>query len=454
MSGLLALLLGGAVLAAGRRLFGRATGGVAMVLLWGTASIVLVAITPRVDVTLALYLFLGHYALLVALDPPEEGPGSPAWAGLAAVLLGMAVGVKLNALAYALALTPLAFWALWLRGGGAGALRSLGVCALLGAVAMAPWLLKNVALVGAPLYPFLADRTPAPWLDALFPGGSAAAAVAPAALRSLRMLRSPFDFWAVFFDPGRLTVEYEASFYVANRAFLLLPLGLLFRGRRRLAWLVLPPLAYLTLVILPFGRTNLRYLIPAAPALTLGVAWIVTQAARRWIPGKRERRWAILAVCLLATFPTGRAVWVWLGRTVALEHLVGTASAQRYRQTHHDPGVRIYAPVIRHVNTDVPDDATILMLFEARGFPLDRQVLQDNGIHNWPILAAALKAGSDPCLESAPFDHVLLATGVLGYYERRGLDLERLGWPRFGPFQARCLEPVWQSPGYVLFRRR
>jgi hypothetical protein len=106
--------------------------------------------------------------------------------------------------------------------------------------------------------------------------------------------------------------------------------------------------------------------------------------------------------------------------------------------------------VIRHVNASLPGDATLLMLFEARGFPLQTKVIQDNRITNWPYLAGVLPEES--CGDEVGADYLLLASAALNYYRLRGLDPEKLHWDRFEGFAERCLEPVFQVPGYVLFR--
>ncbi|HSG49718.1 MAG TPA: hypothetical protein VLA43_17985, partial [Longimicrobiales bacterium] len=161
---LVTLLLGLTVFRMGSRVFGGDTGALAMILLWGTTTILLVTITPRTDVSVAFFLLLGHYAILrgfQATRPSGDGGGDAnepvdpvAWVALGALVLGFAVGVKFNALAYAAVLAPVAVWILVRsHAGAAGGARALLLWSALGGVAMAPWLLKNLILVGAPFYP-------------------------------------------------------------------------------------------------------------------------------------------------------------------------------------------------------------------------------------------------------------------------------------------------------------
>jgi len=230
---------------------------------------------------------------------------------------------------------------------------------------------------------------------------------------------------------------------------LLLPLGILLLRRRWLAWLVAPPLLYLFLILAPFPATNLRYLIPAVPALTLATAYILLEVGNRYFP----RRLATLVVLVLATAtlgPSWQAGKHWLTGTEAVPHLLGRVSGSDYWATHRDPGVRAYAPMVRFVNDMVPDTARVLLLFEARGFPLEPRVIQDNKITNWPYLVGVFPEGS--CGEEVGADYLLLASAALNYYQLRGLDPEKLQWERFEGFAERCLGSVFHTPGYVLFR--
>ena len=478
LNGALAILLSLTLLSMGARFFSGEAGSLGMGMVWGTTTVLLVAITPRTDVSLALFLLLAHYAFLLALAE-EDGLG---WAYLGAVLVGFAAGIKFNGLAYGAGLAPLALWVAWRRGGerggreGAGPPtgtreaaegegpgldsgvlkeRALGgtraalLMAALGLVALAPWLVKNWVLLGSPLYPYFAHRMLDPWLQALYDAAQAVQAPDATLSQSLRGIRAPVTLWGVFFAPGGLTAEGEGAFYFTNRILLLLPLGIFLLRRRWLGWMVAPPLLYLLLILLPFPATNLRYLIPAIPALTLAVAFILLEAGSRYVP----RRRATLVVLVLATValgPSWRAARRWVSDTEAVPYLLGRASGSDYWATHHDPGVRAFAPMVSFVNEHVPDTARILLLFEARGFPMEPRVIQDNKITNWPYLVGVLPEGS--CGEEVGADYLLLASAALNYYQVRGLDPEKLQWERFEGFAERCLGPVFHVPGYVLFR--
>src|SRR5437667_384697 len=98
--------------------------------------LVLVAISPRIDMILALYLFLVHYAVICAMESKDAR-----FLYLSAALAGMAAGVKYNALVYLIALAPLGGWVVVVR-----LQQRAGAVALVLGLALAtalPWLLNT-----------------------------------------------------------------------------------------------------------------------------------------------------------------------------------------------------------------------------------------------------------------------------------------------------------------------
>ena len=448
LNALLALMLGVGVFSLSARFLGGQTGSLSLALLWGTTTVLLVAISPRVDVTLGLYLFLAHYALLKALSDPSDRTHFY----LAAVLLGFALGIKYHALLYMLGLAPLMIWVVGSRTRNLTA--SVGPLVLFGLLVLAaalPWLVKNWILLRAPFHPFLAETTLQPWLIPFFGTHNVPPSVNPEIFQWIWEIRLPFNLRDAFFSPGRLTIELEGTFYHANPALLLLPLWVLFLKNRTLNWLVIPAVGYLLALLISFPLTNLRYLIPAVAPLTIVSVYMAVRSCERFLSAGAAR---VLLVLLggLALAPSGKAAYAWLSRTEALGYLIGVSSTEDYLATHLDPTVRQYAPLVRFVNGQLAEDSRILMLFEARGYYLNPSVIQDNQVTNWPLLAP--KLAPDTCLEAAGISHVLLGTGALNYYVQGGLDPELIRWKAFQQFAERCLAPIYRGPAFVLFRLR
>src|SRR5437762_13340650 len=88
-----ALTIALALYASARRFFDERTGYLAALAFFGAGMVVEVAITARIDVTLAGALFLATYAMTVYFEQRL-----PKWLWLSAFLSGVAVATKLTAL--------------------------------------------------------------------------------------------------------------------------------------------------------------------------------------------------------------------------------------------------------------------------------------------------------------------------------------------------------------------
>lgn len=449
LSGALTLLLGLTLLSAGTRLFGAATGACSAVLLWGSGIILGVGSTPRVDVSLALFLFLAHYALVLHL---RDGDRRPWGLVVPAALAGLAVGVKYQALAYVGPLALLGLWGLLLATPGTKArFRVAGACSGAFLAAAAPMLLKNIVFFGAPLYPYLAERVIPPWIAAITGSTGHPPGIGSEIYWLVGQAREPFNLWDLFFRPGALTVEAEAWAFATNPAFLLLPLSLLFYRDRLLMALLLLPAAYLALILAPFEFTNLRYLIPVIPAFTL----VSVEVARRLllrVAGEGLTRTLLVVACVAAVAPVAQATGSRLGTPERIRAAVGTLPPEEYLAQAAVPGFPAYWEARSRVHEATGPDARILFLFEGRGLYFRRSVLQDNVLTNWPLLQAT--DAVDDCLEGTGITHLLVNLGALAYYEGRGMDAAPLRLDRFQDFQARCLEPVLHSNGFVLLEVR
>ncbi|MCG8468835.1 MAG: hypothetical protein MJB57_11615, partial [Gemmatimonadetes bacterium] len=151
LSAAYALLLALTVVAVCQRFYDQAVAWLAVIGLWGTSMILMVAVTPRVDVSLAFHTLLGHYALLRFIDPPPASAdedvraGGVPWVG--AALLGLMASVKYHGLAYAALLAPLVLVgaARTTRGPGATA-KIVIVAASAALLILSPWVIKNLVL--------------------------------------------------------------------------------------------------------------------------------------------------------------------------------------------------------------------------------------------------------------------------------------------------------------------
>ncbi len=438
-----ALALGLAVFESCRQFLSDGTAGLALCSLWGSTSILLTAITPRVDVTVALFLFLAHHALLKALCGSH---GRRAFY-LSACLLGLAIGIKYPAIIYLIALVPLIVRAAWCRPEHfLRTARNLVLFSILCLAAAFPWLAKNWLLLGAPLYPFLGSARIEPWLAALYPHQGDALPIIHEIVRWPSQISAPFNILTLIRAPGALSVEAEGALYYPSPIFLLLPLWvLLIRRNRILNWLVLPAISYLVMLTLVWPYSVVRYLVPALAPFTIVSVDIAVRVWQRLVPARLVVGLSglIFGITLL---PVGIIAKAYLVKTNVLAHVIGRSSVESYL-TRRGRG---YAHMVSYVNRNLPKEARVLLIFEARGYYFNIPVIQDNVLTNWPLLARSKAAGN--CLRGTGISHLLVNRVALQHYLRRGIDPQFFQWDEFQEFSRRCLAIAYDVPGLILYR--
>lgn len=443
LNGIFALALGVAVLYMGTRLFDVETGVYSALLLWASTGFLLVAITPRVDTTLAFVLLMSQGSVALAWIAPDEARTHLL---RAAVLLGVAAGMKYHALAFGAAMAPLGLWVLWNVVDPANRVRVLWTALVLGLLGVLPWIFKNLILLGEPLYPFFTERILQPWLADLYGSRTVPDRIGSDVFGLLGRAREPVDLVSLFLAPERLTVEQEGVHYNLNPLLILLPVWLLHLRKKEVAAFAVPGLLYAGGVIVLLSTINLRYLFPALPGLTLVTTYFAVSAVRT-LPGVIVRRSVMAIVVLVCLVPTARSAYAWTVKAPVLEQALGRVSAQGYLAR----GFGYYATLAGMVNRNVPPDGTVLLFWEARGFYLAPSHLPDNVLTNWPLLRPYVeRTGS--CLEGTGITHVLAAGGAARYYAQRGADPAVLGLEDFLRFADRCLDPVELGSGFALYR--
>lgn len=441
-TGSLALVLGGLVLVLSRRLFGARTALLATALLWGTTTLLMVAGTARVGAAAVLFTLAANAVLL----PPEGTRLDPRRVGLAGALLGLGFAVKVPGLVYAAALTPLL-----LEGArGLGDLLRRGVIYGAGFLAAcAPWLAKDWALLGSPWASVVPGKRIVPWLAELY---GRAGRTPDFGAGPREPLNYAFSLKDLFLAPQRMAVEPDGAYYFTNPALAFAPLALLLWRNRYVRGLVVPGFSYLALLLLHRHHVDLRYLLPIIPPLTMVTAHLLVTGLERVVRPGLARGLGV-AVVLLALLPTGMTVTGWLRSTEALPHLAGAVSRQSFVDHHLLATVRSYGGMEKALRAR-PDRQhdRVLMLFEARGFGFGSSVIEDPYRTNWMFLSRLVPP--DDCLDHPGFDEVLLNTGALGWYVRRGVDAEAWNLETLPGYEHRCLVPIERGPGFILFRRR
>ena len=434
------LLLIGALVGAARVVGDEDAGWWSALLMVGAPGFLLVATTARIDVTFAAALLVAHTLVVLAVGRRE--PGTLVIAG---VCFGLACGMKIPALAYAVACAPLALS--WWKDR-----RTLVRAFAAFLVALAPWLLKNAILLGAPLYPVGTAARLEPWLAQIAQTDAIPAGFDLSVFAQLGASRTSFNLWDAFFNPGLLSIEGEGRFYGLPLVLLLLPIAL-FAARRTSALLALalPPLGYLILIILPFPETNLRYFFPAVPPLLVATVAGLRSLWTRALPpmALRVGTVAVLGAVTLTLFP---AIKERAGtRGLLFRWSAGLASRSEVRARHPHGAARQIA-VLEDSLARLGDDALVLLLWEARTAGLRPRALSDVRLSNWPLLSQTVAPES--CLAGTGITHVVINRASVGYYVTRGASPDAFRIPELGEFIRRCLEGPIDAQGYLMFRVR
>jgi hypothetical protein len=446
LSATLAIMLSLTAFSASARLWPPPTRNYILVTLWGSPAIILVGMTSRVDVTVTLFTLLAHYALLLAWMDSQ----SQRWLDVAALLIGLAFGVKYHGGMYGATLLPLAVLVCWRneqRGGSRwAALARFGALAV---VSASPWLLKNWVLFHAPFYPFLSRAVSGEaWLASFPASASATGLVDPRIYQIGRLARAPFNMVDALFSPAKVTIEGEGRLYWLSPVLFLLPLLLLRWRDRVLTALAGPPLIYLTVIVSISRATNLRYFIPGIVPLTIVSTALAVQLSAgvpRWL--QTLTRTFLMVGCMV---PALVAMSVMMRVARPLGHLAGTTSANAYLQGHGNFTVRQHARLVDFSRRHLPYGSQALMLYESRGFYFPTPVIEDIHLTNWPLLASRLPRGGCPMAPN--LTHIIVGQGYAKRYMERGVPAELIGWEAFENLAARCLTLMFADSALSLYR--
>ncbi|MGH2593156.1 MAG: ArnT family glycosyltransferase, partial [Anaerolineae bacterium] len=159
-----------------RRIWGEVAGWLAMAIFLSAPSIVGLAGSPYVDLTLAFHV-TAAFACMRHWRAGEDG----GWLRLAGLFAGFAMATKYTAAAAVVGLVVLVFFGDWSR-----LLQYVGIVVL----AASPWYLKNLIVTGNPVYPFFFD---APYWDSLRAAWYSRLGTGLAFTSPLRLLTAPIE---------------------------------------------------------------------------------------------------------------------------------------------------------------------------------------------------------------------------------------------------------------------
>lgn len=151
------------------------------------------------------------------------------------------------------------------------------------------------------------------------------------------------------------------------------------------------------------GPTRARYLLPVLPLLAVagGSAWVAVR--RKLSPVLRRVFFGALAFGLLWSAERGLKEMWWLQQGSALGFFPRDALDQRYVS---------YWPALRWVSEELPPEAKVLLVAEARLFGWERKILAEDPFHQPLLTELAMRTGTPEgirdALEAMGVTHLLV----------------------------------------------
>ena len=369
------------------RFINRHTGFVALFAFFASGMVVELAITTRIDVSLAGMLFLTTYALMVWRQTQRRG-----WLIASAALGGFSLGVKYTAAIWLALIGVMFLTESLLKRNSVTALVWNGVLyALIAAAVASPWYVKNAVWFRNPVYPFftgevseyaegkvryfdeederkIAAHYERARLD--IPSILAAQEHALRQAASLRPERRPLRFWEYFTRPDVYNMAEPRHF--PNWLFLLFPLLALAPLCRQVIWLLLLSASFFLVSV--SGAWLGRYLLPLYPPMTVVAAYALTALA------ERLRKWRPTALLLPACVVGLALAWIvrlsaeGMAEKKVFSFLSGEVSRSEYLKA-----TRYYYQPLDFINRNLPPDARVMMIGDQTAYDLQRGYIAEGG---------------------------------------------------------------------------
>jgi 4-amino-4-deoxy-L-arabinose transferase-like glycosyltransferase len=425
-----------AVLAAGRRLLGRAGGWIAAGILLGIPILPLWGTLAYVDMIQALFEFLAVWMLLRWSEEPGR-----VWLGLSALMAGLALGTKLMGL---FMVPALCLWLMFLAR-RRGWLRALGLAAGYGLVVgliAAPWYLFSFVTLGDPVYPFLHGGAEWP---------TARLALHLTYLRSFGAGNTLLDFvllpWNLYFHHNAFaalmgSIEYPSLVFPL---VLLVPIVSLSTRVRALGVLSL-----LRLATWFVGSQQMRFLLPLYPVWALMAAGVLMGLEKRLhLRLGYPRLSAALTSGLVAT------TLVYLTIFSIDERPLATVTGAESRATYLERRAYDY-PAMRFISSSLGPTDRVLELWDGQSYYCNDRCIPDAGQVQAPFLfreAPTVGMMAD-ALAAQGATHVLLDLEGLNFLLLHDPEGDHLRAAKFflDEFLPECGKPVYRGTRVQVYR--
>ena len=464
------------------RFITRGVGVIALFAFFASGMIVELAITTRIDVSLAGMLFACTYAMINYLSTRSR-----AWLWLSAVFAGFSLGIKHTAALWIFLVGILYLVEMIRSREGVLQVLKYGVMYTLLALAVAsPWYIKNAVWFHNPIYPFVTGEVAEfgpngiryfnaedeRKLDAHFeaartaiPDVVAAQQEELASAANTRVERHPMRLWEFFFRPDAYLMAEPYQF--PNYLFLVIPLIVFLKPGKWNWWLLILALGFVFSVTATAWIS--RYLVPAYPALTIVAAYTLDALSMRLSPRLAIAKRISVYALALAFIPVIAACVASLRYFHSVQYMTGTVSRHEFltRLTFYQP--------LEFVNHELPATARVMMIGAQMNYGLNRSYYADESwfVTKWRRLLVqndSLDAVNEQ-LKQQGFTHIIYGPGLFPFAARMGLEgtggMSLLAkqkdarapeypllrnWSTFTLYKERYLEPVYSNDNFEVLR--
>ncbi|NOZ19488.1 MAG: glycosyltransferase family 39 protein [Planctomycetes bacterium] len=405
------------------RIFGRPAGDFAAAFFYVSPPLAMLSISAHVEIALTFYFVLGIFAF-VEYQKTEK----TAWPILAAVACGFAFGCKYTA-ALLLLLPLLAGMVVndvLKKSSAASVLKRAALVLGISLALVSPWLIKNVAYTGNPVYPLL-------W--SVFGGRGWSAA------------QEAMWHKAHFTTGGESLVHFffSSHYLFPILAFVFIPL-LILRGRRQpVVFYLLGYFALCYVLWLSFTYRPARFLLPSAavlPVLSVGGLMQINRRVGR----------ALVAPLLIFTLAEA-GLKATVGGNFDAPLYIGPDEQFFRDNTDFVAGYE----ASRFLNRDqVPPGAKVLFVGEARTFYCERDFIAPT-VFNENVFEDILVAAKTPedflaSLQKMGITHILINWMEMGRLNETYGAFAKFDKAKFEAFQKACLAEVFRAkyPGSLI----
>jgi len=362
------------------------------------------------------------------------------WLVLSAACMGLAAGSKHNApVAWFFVNLALVFCYSRDTKRGASAVKYGAVFFGITLLVVSPWYIKNVILMGNPIYPLF---------DGLFQyfrhvDGSGVQGVAGALstewsgnIFQRRYIMFGEGFWEVLLVPVRMFFQgrdYSAQYFdgVLNPLlFMMVPFAFLGRNKNRDAGFFIAFSLFFMGIAYFLTAIRVRYILPIIPFLTIltvvGIRNIVETVEKK--EGWFRFIGLVSVVAFVTVFISFNIFYLknYWNTLQPLQYVLGEETKEAFLSRH----VGSY-PAIRYINDTLPQDARVFLMFlGGRGYYLERDYWHEPsfGMNSLKEMVQSSKSEEDfqSVMQKIAYTHVLLRTDMFDKFLRDNYSREEI----------------------------